>query len=107
MTVQRHALYDTLDLPNGAHWLKADLHIHTPASQDIDSNYKNATPQNVVNAALNKGLDIIAVTDHNTVDWCEKVRAAAAGTPLTVFPGVEVSTRQGHLLALFDIDTAT
>ena len=104
MTTGRHAFNEILDLSSGAEWLKADLHIHTPASPDIDPEFKDATPQDVVNAALAKELDIIAVTDHNTVDWCDKVCDAAKGTPLTVFPGVEVSTRQGHLLVLFDVD---
>ena len=107
MTTQQHAFNDILNLPSGAKWLKADLHVHTPGSKDIDKEYKNATPQDVVNAALDKGLDIIAVTDHNTISWCDKVREAAKGTPLTVFPGVEISTSQGHLLALFDVDTTT
>ena len=107
MTTQRHAFNDVLDLPNGAQWLKVDLHIHTPASSDFDSKHQNVTPLDVVNAALDKELDIIAITDHNTVGWCDKVRDAAKGTPLTVFPGVEVSTKEGHLLAVFDVDTTT
>ena len=104
MKTQRHAFNDILDLPNGAQWLMADLHIHTPAS-DIDPKYKDIKPQDVVDAALEKGLDVIAITDHNTVGWCKEVSDAAKGTALTVFPGVEVSTRQGHLLVIFDVDT--
>ena len=93
---------DILSLPSGAHWLKADLHVHTPASSDIAEEWKSATPADVVRIAIEKGLDIIAVTDHNTAAWCDDVRQAAEGTSLTVFPGVEISTPQGHLLAIFD-----
>ena len=103
---QRHAFNEILDMSSGAQWLKVDLHIHTPAS-DIDPKYDDITPQDVVDAALEKELDLIAITDHNTVDWCEKVSGAAKGTDLTVLHGVEVSTRQGHLLVIFDVDTPT
>ena len=93
---------EVLELPNGANWLKADLHVHTPGSPDTSDAYDSATPDDVVEAAIQKGLDAIAITDHNTAVWCDRMVKAAAGTSLTVFPGVEISTHQGHLLALFD-----
>ena len=95
---------DILNLPSGAQWLKADLHVHTPASADIAEEWKTAQPADVVRIAIEKDLDIIAVTDHNTAAWCDAVRKAAEGSNLTVFPGVEISTPQGHLLAIFDSD---
>jgi hypothetical protein len=55
---------------------------------------------------LSKGLDGIAITDHNSGAWVDDVRAAAAKTPLVVFPGVEITFAGGkegvHLIALFD-----
>ena len=95
---------EILSLPSGAQWVKADLHVHTPASADIDDKWKNATPQDVVRIAIENGLGAIAITDHNTADWCDDVREAAEGTALVVFPGVEISTPQGHVLAIFDTD---
>ncbi len=95
-------LEETLQLPIGAQWLKADLHVHTPASSDMAEKWKEATPEDVVQIALEKELDLIGITDHNSADWCDSVREAAESTTLTVFPGVEVSTHQGHVLALFD-----
>lgn len=92
---------EILALPSGAQWVKADLHVHTPASADIHDKWKNATPEDVVSIAIDKGLELIAVTDHNTAAWCDRVKEAAEGTSLTVLPGVEISTPQGHLLALF------
>ena len=97
---------DLLQLSPGARPLKADLHVHTPASfTDPEKDFRDATPEDVVRHAVAAGLDIIAVTDHNTAEWCDKVRTAAEGAPITVFPGIEISTPQGHLLAIFDQDT--
>ena len=93
---------DILNLSSGAQWLKADLHVHTPASVDMHENWKTATAADVVKIAIDKGLDAIAITDHNTAAWCDAVCDAAIGTDLTVFPGVEISTHQGHVLAIFD-----
>jgi predicted metal-dependent phosphoesterase TrpH len=74
----------------GARYFKADLHLHSPASKDFQD--KNASPEDFVQAALAKGLEIVAVTDHNSAEWVDRVRVAAKKTPLIVFPGVEVST---------------
>lgn len=98
------SLEEILNLPQGAMWLKADLHVHTPASSDIGDQWKNASPQDVVRIATEKQLDIIAITDHNTATWCDPVREAAVDTNLTVFPGVEISTHQGHILGIFDVN---
>lgn len=96
---------DIINLSPGAVWLKADLHVHTPASADIGDRWKDASPEDVVRIAIEKGLDAIAVTDHNTAAWCGLVIEAASNTALTVFPGVEISTSQGHVLAIFDVNT--
>lgn len=100
-------LHQLLDQSSGAVFLAADLHVHTPASQDMDKKWQEATPGDVVKHALDNGMRIIAVTDHNTADWCEKVREAAEDTGLHVFPGVEISTPQGHLVAVFDKGKST
>ena len=55
-------------------------------------------------AAANAGLDIVAVTDHNSADWIDRIRNAARSKPIAVFPGVEITTPEGHVLALFDRD---
>ena len=99
-------LDDVLALPSGAEWVKADLHVHTPASRDIGAAWESATEEDVVRIAIDKGLSLIAITDHNNASWCDRVREAASGTSLTVLPGVEISTPQGHLLAIFDSNTS-
>jgi ABC-type lipoprotein export system ATPase subunit len=98
---------EIMKLPQGAIWLKADLHVHTSASRDISPKWSKHTPEDVVRIAIDKGLDIIAITDHNTASNCDAIQKAAQDTQLTVFPGVEISTPQGHVLAIFDTGTSS
>jgi PHP family Zn ribbon phosphoesterase len=90
----------------GLGFRKLDLHLHTPAS--IDFVDRSVTSQRIVEKAIAKGLDGIAITDHNSGEWVDKVKDAAKGTSLVVFPGVEISCEGGregiHLIALFDVD---
>ena len=95
-------LDEIICLSPGAILRRADLHVHTPGSADWHPDEADVSPKDVVDAALQHGLDMIAVTDHNTASWCDRILAAALDTPLFVFPGVEISTPQGHLLAIFD-----
>jgi predicted metal-dependent phosphoesterase TrpH len=71
-----------------------DLQVHTDASP-----CSNTAPSRVVTAAVKAGLEGIAVTDHDTVETVAAVRRAAPSS-LDVISGVEVTTTQGHLLAL-------
>ncbi len=64
-------------------------------------------PPLIVRRALELGLDLIAVTDHNATHNIEAMQRAAAATPLIVWPGMEVQTREEvHLLCLFDHNAA-
>jgi predicted metal-dependent phosphoesterase TrpH len=77
---------------------RADLHIHTTYSDGL------STPDQVLDAAVAAGLDVIAITDHDTLQgaWRVRERAAQRGCPLEVVVGVEVTTASGaHLLGLF------
>ncbi|UQU68488.1 AAA family ATPase [Couchioplanes caeruleus] len=67
--------------------------------------YGATTPEEVVTAAIAAGLDAIAITDHNTTAWCEQVQRAAEGRRLVVLPGVEISTKDGHLLGIWERGT--
>ncbi|MFC6719450.1 PHP domain-containing protein [Natrialbaceae archaeon GCM10025810] len=71
-----------------------DLQVHTNASP-----CSSAPPERVVSAAVDAGLDGIAVTDHDTLENVDAVRKAAPAD-LEVVSGVEVTTTEGHLLAL-------
>jgi PHP family Zn ribbon phosphoesterase len=60
-------------------------------------------PPLIVQEALERGITLIAITDHNTTANVKAVQEAACGTDLTVLPGMELQTREEvHLLCLFD-----
>lgn len=80
-------LNDILVTKNGAIFYRADLQIHTPASNDLD---RKAKPSDIIQTILIKGLDIIAITDHNTTEWCERIKNAAKGSQLVVLQALEV-----------------
>ena len=107
----------------GARWWKFDFHTHTPASKDTSAwqgaigTPNELTPQTWLLKYMAAGIDCVAVTDHNTGEWIDRLKAAYAemkreadaGTPpdgfreLHLFPGVEISVQGGfHLLAIFD-----
>ena len=79
--------------------LFVDFHIHTALSPCADP---EMTPASIVAAAVEKELDVIAITDHNSAENIPAVLAAAQGKNLTVIPGMEVQTREEvHLVCLF------
>jgi hypothetical protein len=91
---------------NGARWYKLDLHVHTPKSHDYKDT--NTSYEAIVQKSVSSGLDMIAVTDHNTGAGYEEMRAAARGTSLVVLPGVEITVAGIHVLGIFpEKDTAT
>ena len=76
-----------------------DLHIHTALSPCADD---DMTPNNIVGMAWLKGLDIIAVTDHNAAMNCEAVMECAKEKGILFIPGMEVeSSEEVHLVCLF------
>lgn len=76
---------------------RADLQIHTEESDGMD----NALT--ILNAAQRRGVDIIAVTDHDQTRGAHLAREAAARAnhPVEVIVGSEVTSRHGHILALW------
>lgn len=76
-----------------------DLHIHSALSPCGDS---DMTPNNIVNMARLKGLDAIAVTDHNSAENVEVVMKLGFEKGIVVLPGMEVQSREEvHLLCYF------
>jgi hypothetical protein len=60
-------------------------------------------PSAIVKQAVDKGIELIAICDHNTTENSPAVIKAAQGKELTVLPGLEVTTREEvHVVALFD-----
>ena len=65
--------------------MSVDLHVHTTASDGL------ITPAGVVRMALERDLDVIAITDHDSVEGVDEAMEAARGTSLMVLPGLEMS----------------
>jgi PHP family Zn ribbon phosphoesterase len=82
---------------------KLDLHVHTPESVCYSDGGVNAS--DIVKAAIDAKLDAIAITDHNSVKGIDNIREAAKNSKLLIIPGVELTTRHGHFIVLFEIDT--
>lgn len=82
----------------------ADLHIHTCLSPcgDLDM-----SPVNIVKTAKKKGIDIIAITDHNTTHNVQTCVEIGKDEGVFVIPGCEVNTQEEvHCLAYFpDLET--
>ena len=73
--------------------LKIDLHVHTRYSHD-----STTTLDQIVAYAKKRGLDGVAITDHDVVEGALKLVQKVK--ELVVIPGVEVTTSRGHVLAL-------
>lgn len=78
---------------------RVDLHAHTTASDGL------LAPAELVRLASQRGLSVLGVTDHDTIDGLAEAMATASETGVTLVPGVELSTSIGghevHLLGYF------
>lgn len=72
--------------------LKIDLHVHTIFSAD-----SSITPRQLVFYAKKRGLDGVAVTDHDRLDSALKI---SRETDFLIVPGMEISSADGHIVAL-------
>lgn len=77
--------------------MRFDLHIHSNHSSDC-----SLSVDDILKQAIKKGLDGIAICDHNSVEGSllGKQRAKELNLPLLVLSGIEVSTSEGHLIIL-------
>jgi 3',5'-nucleoside bisphosphate phosphatase len=82
-----------------AYNIKSDLHLHTTASDG------RLDPDKLVQLAKTKGLDVIAVTDHDTVGGVELALESASRLSICLIPGVEINTdvpgAEVHMLGYF------
>ena len=76
-----------------------DLHLHTTASDGVLS------PAEIVRYAKAKGLQAIAITDHDTIDGCQEGLSEGARVGFEVIPGIEISAEYSpgsmHILGFF------
>lgn len=76
--------------------LNLDLHVHSEASYDCQS-----SPEKIIETAKDRDhLDGIAITDHDSTESVSKLKELGNKEDLVIIPGTEVSTLDGHLLAL-------
>ena len=79
---------------------RADLHVHTVLSPCAEI---EMIPPLIVQEALERQIDLIAITDHNASANVAAVQQAALGSGLVVLPGMEVQSREEvHILCLFE-----
>lgn len=83
----------------GSQWAKWDLHIHSNASDG------KGTPAQIIQKAKEKGLSVIALTDHHTVKNIDEIKAIGRENGITVISGIEFRTEYGeksvHMIGLF------
>jgi hypothetical protein len=106
----------------GSRWWKFDFHTHTPESKDtpwhgLRDQEGALTPEAWLLKYMAAGIDCVAITDHNSGAWIDKLKSAYASMranppegfrDLYLFPGVEISVHGGfHLLAIFSPESAT
>ena len=87
----------------GNKWYKTDLHLHSPESvcfKDRDS----VTAEEWIERCIQKGLECVALTDHNSGNNIDEYKRLAEERGLVLFPGVEVTCGDTgtHLLILFE-----
>ena len=85
----------------GARWWRCDLHAHSPGSHDFAD--RDVGPDGWVDSALTTGVEVVAVTDHNSAEFVDPVlaepRTSSGG--IVAVAGVEITSAEGvHLLAL-------
>lgn len=89
-------------------WFLCDLQVHTIADQNQKyGDYGSREPsrpfaEKLIETHANAGVDVIAVTDHNRVDWYPMLREVGEERGVWVFPGTEVSVNGCHLLTIWD-----
>ena len=103
----------------GSRWWKFDFHTHTPASADYgkggdQASLRRITPEDWLLGFMRAGVDCVAVTDHNSGEWIDRLKSALSNLeeeehddfrPLYLFPGVEITANGNiHVLAVFDAD---
>jgi len=75
--------------------MKCDLHIHSRYSYDSAT-----TPKDIIDTAIKRGIQCVAITDHNNMKGSGEAAEYARNLPIIVIPGEEVKSKEGDILAL-------
>ena len=73
--------------------LKMDSHIHSEYSPDSSSKIDD-----IIKKAKMENIDVIAISDHNTVDGTDEVLKKTRNTDILAIPSIEISSSMGHIL---------
>ena len=89
----------------GLRWYKCDFHLHTMSSRCYKESEKDTSDMWVAEVK-NKGLQCIAITDHNDYRGIDAIKKLCEQEGIIAFPGVELSCDSSkiHLLILFDVN---
>lgn len=80
--------------------MRFDLHVHTYYSRGIFGQDGISSPKEIIKAAKAKGLDGIAITDHDSVGGLREAERFGKKLGIIVIPGIEIRTMAGDILAL-------
>jgi predicted metal-dependent phosphoesterase TrpH len=84
--------------------LTAQLHMHTTESRGTRIKVDSIiTPKQAIDLAKKKGIDVIAITDHDTTSAYPKIKKYAEENGILLMNGIEIKTLEGHLIGL-DVD---
>lgn len=98
-------------LPNGATFHRCALQVNphdyaTNFRGDSEGTEKAQYTQDLIAEAVELGVSVLAITDHNNVDSVADFRLAAEGSGVHIFPGFELSSSEGvHVLCIYPWDT--
>ena len=83
----------------GSVWRKWDLHLHSTASDG------KCSPEELINESIAKGIEVIALTDHHTVNNINEIKRLGKDKGISVISGIEFRTEYGqksvHMIGLF------
>ncbi len=116
-TVERRPIEQIQPSHAGATWHRLDLHLHSPSvegfvcSKGLKREARGGFADAYVEQLAAQGISIGAITDYNgvNIEWFEVTAAKASNRGITLFPGAEMTFREGkcglHILAIFSGDT--
>ena len=85
----------------GARFYKSDLHLHTPASKCWKGEKNTQELEKIFAKLSSEHIEVVAITDHNSVENIEACKKLGKTKGIIIYPGTEVSTKEGHVLSIF------